>query len=147
MTEEKVENLFQTLYLDPLLVGLILFGISVLYFLEGRHLSFRERILKSTHGIFFLCLMYPVASTKFPAFIDSEWYGYPYWAFLLLGLATMVYSFAGRYVKHWALHFLHLITMLYGSLAALYGMNTLPVRFLSWRSFSIKDLIQVLVGT
>ena len=130
MTEERVQNLLQTLYLDPLVVGLILFGISVLYFLEGRHLSFRERIMKSGHGIFFLCLMYPVASSKFRTFSDAEWFGYPYWAFLLLGLVTMVYSLAGRYVKHWALHFLHLFTILYGSLAALYGMNALPVRFL-----------------
>ena len=129
MTEEKVQNLLQTLYLDPLFVGLILLGISILYFLEGRHLSFRERITKSGHGIFFLCLMYPVVSSKFPVFSDVEWFEYPYWVFLILGLATTVYSFAGRYVKHWVLHFLHLFTILYGSLAALYGMNTLPTRF------------------
>ncbi len=130
MKVETMENLLQTLYLDPLGVGLILLGISALYFLEGRHLPFLERILKSGHGIFFLCLMYPVASSKFPAFNNAEWFGYPYWAFLLLGLAATVYSLAGRYVKHWAIHFLHLFTILYGSLAALYGMNALPIDFL-----------------
>ncbi len=130
MTEETVQKLLQILYLEPLAVGLILLGISVLYFLEGRHLRFFERILKSGHGIFFLCLMYPLVLRNSTAFADAGWFGYPYWAFLLLGLVTTVYSLAGRYVKHWALHFLHLFTILYGSLAALYGMNTLPTIFL-----------------
>jgi hypothetical protein len=130
VTEEKVQNLLQILYLEPLAVGLILLGISVLYFLEGRHMAFFERILKSSHGIFFLCLMYPLVLSHSTAFTDAGWFGDPYWALLLLGLATTVYSLAGRYVKHWALHFLHLFTILYGSLAALYGMNTLPPGFL-----------------
>jgi hypothetical protein len=129
VTEETVQQLLQVLYLDPLAVGLILLGISVLYFLEGRHMAFLERILKSSHGIFFLCLMYPLVLSNTTAFTDAGWSGYPYWAFLFLGLATTVYSMAGRYVKHWVLHFLHLFTILYGSLAALYGMNTLPTRF------------------
>jgi hypothetical protein len=130
VTEEKVQNLLQILYLEPLAVGLILMGISVLYFLEGRHMAFFERILKSSHGVFSLCLMYPLVLSHSTAFTDAGWFGYPYWALLLLGLATTVYSLAGRYVKHWALHFLHLFTILYGSLAALYGMNTLPPGFL-----------------
>jgi len=93
-------------------------------------MSFFERILKSSHGVFFLCLMYPLALSNSTAFADAGWFGYPYWAFLMLGLAMTVYSLAGRYVKHWALHFLHIFTILYGSLAALYGMNTLPPGFL-----------------
>ena len=131
MNEETLRDIFQMLYLGPLGVGLILFVISMLYFLEGRHLSFFERVLKSIHGIFFLCLMYPLVLNNVTAFRDAAWYGYLYWVFLLLGLATTVYSLAGRYIKHWVLHFLHLFTIIYGSLAALYGMNTLPVRFLS----------------
>jgi hypothetical protein len=130
VTEEKIQNVLQLLYLEPLVVGLILLGISVLYFIEGRHMAFFERILKSSHGIFFLCLMYPLVLGHSTAFTDAIWFGYLYWVFLLLGLATTVYSLAGRYVKHWALHFLHLFTILYGSLAALYGMNTLPARLL-----------------
>ncbi len=130
MTEETVQKLLQILYLEPLAVGLILMGISVLYFLEGRHMAFFERILKSSHGIFFLCLMYPLVLSNSTALTNAGWFGYPYWGLLLLGLATTVYSLAGRYVKHWALYFLHLFTILYGSLAALYGMNTLPTHFL-----------------
>lgn len=129
MTEETVQKLLQILYLEPIVVGLILLGISVLYFLEGRHMAFFERILKSSHGVFFLCLMYPLVLSNSTALADAGWFGYPYWAFLMLGLAMTVYSLAGRYVKHWALHFLHLFTILYGSLAALYGMNTLPPDF------------------
>ena len=79
------------LYIGPLGVGLILFVISMLYFLEGRHLSFFERVLKSIHGIFFLCLMYPLVLNNVTAFRDAAWYGYLYWVFLLLGLATTVY--------------------------------------------------------
>lgn len=133
MTEEKVQKILQVLYVDPLIVGIILLGISVLYFLEGRHLSFFERILKSSHGIFFLCLMYPLVLSEATIFTKAEWFGYPYWAFLFLGLATMVYSLAGRYVKHWGLHFFHLFTILYGSLAALYGMNTFTAGILVMR--------------
>ena len=131
MNEETVQSILQILYLDPLGVSLVLFGISVLYFLEGRHLSFFERVFKSAHGIFFLCLMYPLVLHTSTAFTDAAWFGYLYWAFLLLGLSTTVYSLAGRYVKHWAIHFLHLFTIIYGSLAALYGLNALPVRFFS----------------
>ena len=116
----------QVLYVDPLYVGIILLGISVLYFLEGRHLRFFEKIIKSSHGVFFLCLMYPLVLNQDSAFMEAGWIGYPFWGFLFLGLATMVYSLAGRYVKHWVLHFLHLFTILYGALSALYGMNTLP---------------------
>ena len=130
MTEEIAQNLLRTFYLDPLGVGLILLGISVLYFLEGRHLPFFERILKSGHGIFFLGLMYPLVLRTSTVFNNAGWLGYPYWIFLLFGLATTVYSLAGRYVKHWALHFLHLFTIMYGSLSALYGMNALPAEFL-----------------
>jgi hypothetical protein len=137
VTEEKVQNLLQILYLEPFVVGLILLGISVLYFLEGRHMAFFERILKSSHGIFFLCLMYPLVLRNSTAYTDAGWFGYPYWAFFLLGLATMVYSLAGRYVKHWILHFLHVFTILYGSLAALYGMNTLPPDYFNRAAVSI----------
>ena len=131
MNEETVQSILQILYLGPFGVGVILFGISVLYFLEGRHLSFFERVFKSVHGIFFLSLMYPLVLRNSTAFASDVWFGYLYWAFLLLGLATTVYSLAGRYVKHWVIHFLHLFTILYGSLAALYGLNALPVRFFS----------------
>lgn len=130
MNEETVQRIFQILYLGPLGVGVILFCISVLYFLEGHHLSFFERVLKSAHGIFFLFLMYPLVLHDSTSFTGAVWFGYLYWAFLLIGLATTVYSLAGRYVKHWALHFLHLFTIIYGSLSALYGMNALPARFL-----------------
>ena len=83
VNEEKIQNLLQILYLEPIAVGLILLGISVLYFLEGRHMAFFERILKSSHGIFFLCLMYPLVLSNSTAFTDAAWVGYPYWAFLL----------------------------------------------------------------
>ena len=115
----------QILYVGPLGVGLTLFAISGVYFAAGRHQPTAKRVLKSSHGIVFFCTMYPIVARYFSVFSYAGWLSYPFWVFVALGITATAYSLYG-YTRNWSLHFLHLFTMLYGSLATLYGMHALP---------------------
>jgi len=114
----------QILYMEPLGVGIILVAISVVYFVAGHRQPVAKRIVKSSHAILFLCAMYPVVLDKFSLLTGWGWFGYPFWVFLVLGIASTVYSLGG-YARHWSLHIVHVFTMLYGALAALFGMSAL----------------------
>ena len=118
-------GVLQILYVGPLGVGLILFAISSVYFLSGRDQPTTKRVLKSSHGIVFFCTMYPIVARYFSVFAYVEWLIYPFWVFVVLGVAATAYSLY-NYSRGWSLHFLHVFTLLYGALAALYGMNALP---------------------
>ncbi len=120
-----VMTVLQILYVGPLGVGLILFAVSAVYFVAGRHQPTTKRVLKSAHGIVFFCTMYPVVARHFSVFVYAKWLGYPFWALVVLGVAATAYSLFG-YTRRWHLHFLHVFTLLYGALATLYGMSALP---------------------
>jgi hypothetical protein len=120
-----VMSVLQFLYVGPLGVGLALFAISVVYFVAGRHQPTAKRVLKSSHGIVFFCTMYPIVARDFSVFSYAGWLSYPFWIFVVLGILSTAYSLYG-YTRRWPLHFLHLFTLLYGSLATLYGMHALP---------------------
>lgn len=118
-------TVLQAMYLGPVGLVLVLTTISVVYVLAGRHQSITKRILKSSHGIVFLCAMYwPIAARHFSIFCYAEWPGYAFVAFVVLGIMATAYSLYG-YTRYWHLHFLHIFTFLYGSLATLYGMHAL----------------------
>lgn len=119
-----METALQILYLEPLGAGLILLAISAAYFVAGSHQPTGRRVLKSSHGLLFLCAMYPVVATRFTASTHTGWLGYPFWVFVWLGIAATAYSFKG-YARNGAIHLLHVFTILYGALAMLYGMNCL----------------------
>lgn len=118
-------TVLQILYVGPIGVGLILFAISAAYFAAGRHQPTLKRVIKSSHGIVFFCTMYPIAARYFSVFSHAEWLRYPFWVLVVLGITATAYSLYG-YTKRRPLHFLHLFTLLYGSLATLYGMHALP---------------------
>lgn len=120
-----VVTILQTLYIGPFGVGLILLVISTVYFVAGRHQPTVKRVLKSSHGILFCCAMYPIVARHFTVFSQTGWLNYPFWVFVLLGVTATAYSLSG-YTNRWFLHFLHVFTLLYGSLASLYGMHALP---------------------
>ena len=117
-------TVLQTLYLGPVGAGLILTAISAVYFVSGLHQPTATRVLKSSHGVLFACTMYPLVARHVPVLSLGGWLAYPFWIFLLLGIAATAYSLFG-YAKRWSLHFLHVFTLLYGSLATLYGMHAL----------------------
>ncbi len=116
--------MLQILYVGPFGVGLILIAISAIYFAAGTHQPNVKRILKSSHGILFFCTLYPVIARQFSVFVYAGWLSYPFWVFLILAIAATAYSLYG-YARHWSLHFLHILTLLYGALATLYGMHAL----------------------
>ena len=117
-------GVLQILYVGPLGVGLILFAISSVYFLSGRDQPTTKRVLKSSHGIVFFCTMYPIVARYFSVFSHAGWLSYFFWVFVVLAVTATAYSLYD-YTRHWPLHFLHLFTLLYGSLATLYGMYAL----------------------
>lgn len=117
--------ILQNLYVGPLGVGLILSAISFVYFVIGRHQSMVNRVLKSSHGILFFCTMFPIVARHYSFFTYAEWLSYLFWVFVLLGVAATAYSLYG-YTRRWYFNFLHVLTLLYGALATLYGMNGLP---------------------
>lgn len=120
-----VTPILQILYVGPLGVGLSLFAISAVYFVAGQHQPTVKRVLKSSHGIVFFCTMYPIIARYFSAFDYAKWLSYPFWLFVVLGVIATAYSLYG-YTRRWYLHFLHVFTFLYGSLATLYGIHALP---------------------
>jgi hypothetical protein len=119
-------TLIQILYLDPPGVGLILCAVSAVYFLVGQHQPTGKRIMKSSHGVVFMCaMMLPFVARSLSLSSYAEWLGYTFAIFVLLGFAATVYSLYD-YARHWYLHLLHVFTVLYGALAVIYGMNALP---------------------
>ena len=119
-------TLIQILYFGPLGVGLILGAVSAVYFLVGRHQPTGKRIMKSSHGVVFICaMMLPFVTRSLSVSSYADWLGYIFAIFVLLGFAAIVYSLYD-YARHWHLHLLHVFTVLYGALAVVYGMNALP---------------------
>ena len=121
-----METLIQILYLDPLGVGLILCAVSAIYVYVGQHQPTRKRIMKSIHGVVFVCaMMLPFVARTLSSSFYADWLGFTFAIFVILGFAATVYSLYD-YARHWYLHVLHVFTVLYGALAVLYGMNALP---------------------
>ena len=117
--------MLQILYKGPLGVAHILLAISIVYFMAGRQQPLRKRLLKSCHGIIFICVMFPVAARYLSAFDNAAWLSYPFWVLVVLG-AVMAANSLFDYSRSWSLPFLHVFTILYGALAVMYGMSTLP---------------------
>ena len=117
--------MLQALYLGPLGVAQILLAISVIYFMVGRPHPLRKRLLKSCHGIIFICVMFPVAARYLSVFGNVAWLSYPFWLLVVLG-AVMAANSLFDYSRSRSLPFLHVFTIIYGALAVLYGMSTLP---------------------
>ena len=117
--------LIQILYLDPLGVALILCAVSAVYFLVGRHQPTGKRFMKSSHGVVFICaMMLPFVARSLSLSSYTEWLGYTFAIFVLLGFAAIIHSLYD-YARHWYIHLLHVFTVLYGALAVVYGMTAL----------------------
>ena len=117
--------MLQPLYLGPLGVTQILLAISIVYFVAGRPHPWWKRLLKSCHGIIFVCVMFPVAARYLSVFDKAAWLSYPFWVLVVLG-AIIAANSLFDYSRSRLLPFLHVITILYGALAVMYGMSTLP---------------------
>ena len=100
---------------------LILISISFGYLTFGNKMPIGRKILKSSHGILFVCgLVYASVASKFTYFGYEGWLNYPFAGFLVLGLASVIYSFWGMF-KNWYFHTVHIFTLSYAMLVALYG--------------------------
>jgi hypothetical protein len=117
--------MLQILYIGPLGVAHVLLTTSVVYFIAGRQQPLRKRLLKSCHGIIFICVMFPVAVKYLSIFDSAAWLSYPFWVLPVLGAAAAANSLLD-YSRSRSLPFLHVFTIIYGALAVLYGMSTLP---------------------
>ena len=105
----------------PDLVGFILLAISLSYFLLGKGTPLKKRILKSSHGILFVCaLVYAAIASKYTHFGYEGWLNYPFYIFLILGISAVIYSLWGM-LKVWYYHLVHVFTLSYGVLVGLYG--------------------------
>ena len=120
-----MDELIQFLYVGPVGVALILFAISALYFYAGRDLPATKRILTSSHGVVLLFQMAPVAARDFVTVAYGDGLSFVLYGALVLGFIAVAYCHrhSGR---RWYFHSVHVLTLLYASLANIYGWQALP---------------------
>ncbi len=117
--------LLQFLYLGPIGVAVILFAISAIYFYAYQDQPMARRALKSSHGVLLLLQMTPIIARDFVTVAYGDWLNYVYYGSLLFGFMAVAYSLRHG-ARPWYFHSLHILTLLYGALANIYGSQALP---------------------